>query len=78
MKKSHYITTALLAGMLSLSACDNMNNTQQRTLSGAGIGAATGAVIGAATGGHVGTGAAIGAAVGGAGGYAYDKSKNGN
>lgn len=74
MKK--YFSTAVIAlGMVALVGCSNMNTTQQRTLSGAGIGAATGAAAGLLTGGHVGTGAAIGAAVGAGGGYLYDKSQ---
>ncbi len=66
---------AAIALMVSVSACSNMNSTQQRTLSGAGIGAAGGAAIGAMTGGSVAGGAAIGAAAGAAGGYLYDKDK---
>lgn len=63
-----------VAGFL-LAACSNMNSTQQRTLSGAGIGAGVGAVAGAVTGGSVATGAALGTAAGAAGGYIYDKSQ---
>ena len=66
---------AAIALMMSVSACSNMNSTQQRTLSGAGIGAAGGAAIGAIAGGSVAGGAAIGAAAGAAGGYLYDQSK---
>lgn len=66
---------AALALMVSVSACSNMSTTQQRTLSGAGIGAAGGAAVGALAGGSVAGGAAIGAAAGAAGGYIYDKSK---
>lgn len=65
----------LLALLISVSACSGMNNTQQRTLSGAGIGAAGGAAVGAMTGGSMAGGAAIGAAAGAAGGYLYDQSK---
>jgi osmotically inducible lipoprotein OsmB len=61
--------------MFSLTACSGMSQTQQRTLSGAGIGAGAGAVGAAVTGGHALGGAAIGAAVGGAGGYLYDRNK---
>lgn len=64
-----------LALLITVGACSNMNNTQQRTLSGAGIGAAGGAAIGAMTGGSVAGGAALGAAAGAAGGYVYDQSK---
>jgi len=66
---------AVIALAMSVSACSNMNSTQQRTLSGAGIGAASGAAIGAMTGGSVAGGAAIGAAGGAAAGYIYDKNK---
>ena len=38
------ITIALAASLLALAACSNMNATEQRTLSGASIGAVTGAV----------------------------------
>jgi hypothetical protein len=70
------IAVALAAGLLVLSGCANMSNTEQRILSGGVIGAATGAAVGAVTGGlGVGAGAAIGAAVGAAGGYVYDKVK---
>lgn len=74
MKKLNLTALAFVC-MFGLAACDNMNSTQQRTLSGAGIGAATGAVAGAVTGGSVGTGALIGTAVGAGGGYLYDQSK---
>jgi osmotically inducible lipoprotein OsmB len=64
-----------------VGAC-TMNETEQRTVSGAGIGAVVGAAGGALFGaiaGVPGTGAAIGAAVGtaigGAGGYIYDQHK---
>lgn len=62
-----------LVGMTA--ACSNMNTTQQRTLSGAGIGAGVGAVGTAVTGGCVSCGAAIGAAAGAGAGYLYDQSK---
>ena len=61
--------------VLMLSACSNMNHTQQRTLSGAGIGAGVGAVGTVMTGGCVSCGAAVGAAVGAGAGYVYDKTK---
>ena len=35
---------ALLIAAFAITACSNMSNTEQRTLSGAGIGAAAGAV----------------------------------
>jgi peptidoglycan hydrolase-like protein with peptidoglycan-binding domain len=65
---------AIAAGMpLVLSACGN--TTEDRALSGAGIGAASGAVIGAVTPiGPLG-GALIGGAVGGAAGALTDSSQ---
>lgn len=76
MKMHNHFSAAVIAvGMLALVGCSNMNTTQQRTLSGAGIGAATGAAVGAIAGGSMATGAAIGTAAGAAGGYLYDKSQ---
>ncbi len=73
---SHNLTRAgLMALLITVGACSNMTDTQQRTLSGAGMGAAGGAAIGAVTGGSAAGGAAIGAAAGAAGGYLYDQSK---
>lgn len=70
----HY--TLLLTGVaaLSLSACAGMTDTQQRTLSGAGMGAAGGALIGSISG-DAGLGAVLGAGVGAAGGYVYDQNQ---
>lgn len=59
---------------VALSGCAGMSSTEQRTLSGAGIGAAGGAAIGAMSG-SAGTGAAIGAAAGGLGGFLYDRHR---
>jgi hypothetical protein len=68
-----------LAG--GLGGC-TMSETEQRSLSGAGIGAAAGAAGGALFGAMAGVpgtgaaiGAAVGAAVGGAGGYIVDQVK---
>jgi uncharacterized membrane protein len=66
---------ALIASFVMLGACSDMNSTQERTLSGAGIGAAGGAVIGAVAGGNPLAGAAIGGAAGAAGGYLLDQSQ---
>jgi osmotically inducible lipoprotein OsmB len=66
---------AIGACILSLSACTNMNSTQQRTLSGAGIGAGVGTAATLMTGGCVTCGAAVGAAVGAGAGYVYDKTR---
>lgn len=60
-----------------LAACSGMNTTEQRTLSGAAIGAVGGAAIGGIAGGDVGTGALVGAGVGAAAGYLYDQSQGG-
>jgi hypothetical protein len=68
----------LLIGLLALSACDNMNSTQQRVLSGAAIGTGVGAVGTVMTGGCVACGAAIGAGVGAAGGYIVDQMNKHN
>lgn len=57
---------------LGLGACSNMNNTQQRALSGAAIGAGAGAVGTAVTGGCVTCGAVVGGAVGTGAGLVYD------
>ncbi|MGH9809913.1 MAG: hypothetical protein ACRD9W_22135 [Terriglobia bacterium] len=76
--KSSIFSRSLVACVcvLSLASCANMNHTQQRVLSGAGIGAGVGAVGTVMTGGCVSCGAAIGAAAGAAGGYIYDKTKD--
>jgi hypothetical protein len=64
----------IIIGVLTLSACSDMTATQQRTLSGAGIGAAGGTVVGAIAG-NAGLGAAVGAAAGAAGGFIWDQHK---
>lgn len=51
-----------------LAACEGMNRTQQRALSGGAIGAAGGAAIGAIAGGSIVTGAVVGGAAGAAAG----------
>jgi hypothetical protein len=63
----------LLAALLALTACDNMDSTQQRVLSGGAAGAAIGAVGTVMTGGCVACGAAIGGAVGAGTGYVIDQ-----
>ncbi len=63
------LCVALLAG------CSNLSQTQQRTLSGAAIGAGVGTATTLVTGGCVSCGAAIGGAAGAAGGYIYDKTR---
>lgn len=71
-------TLPVIACLLMLSACSGMNKTQQRTLSGAGIGAGVGVVGTAVTGGCISCGAAIGAAAGAGAGYIYDKTERDN
>jgi len=64
--------------LLATAACSNMNDTQQRTLSGGAIGAGVGAVGTVITGGCVWCGTLIGGAVGAGAGYLYDQTKKGN
>jgi hypothetical protein len=64
-------------GGLVLAGCSNLDETQQRMLSGGAIGAGTGAVVTVVSGGCVACGAAIGAAVGAAGGYVVDQLDSG-
>jgi len=71
MKTRNLILAFCLA--TGLTACANMSDTEQRTLSGSGIGAAGGALIAGLTGGKVLAGAAIGAAAGAVGGYLTDR-----
>lgn len=58
----------------SLTACSGLDNTQQRAVTGTGIGAAGGAVLGA-IGGNAGLGALVGAGAGLAGGLIYNNVK---
>lgn len=60
--------------MFLLVGCAGMSDTEQRTLSGAGIGAAGGALVGAIAGNTL-VGAAVGTAAGAAGGYIWDRHK---
>jgi osmotically inducible lipoprotein OsmB len=68
------VTISIIIMSLIVAGCAGMSQTEQRTLSGASIGALGGLAIGAMSG-NAGMGAAIGAAAGGAGGYLYGKSK---
>jgi hypothetical protein len=68
------IMMILLAGSVALTGCSGLSDTQQRALTGTGIGAAGGAVLGA-IGGNAGLGAVAGAAAGLAGGLIYDQVK---
>ncbi len=61
--------------MLGLTACANMNNTEQRVVSGTAIGAGAGAVAGALIPGlGIGTGALIGAGAGAVTGVIVDET----
>jgi hypothetical protein len=71
------IPLAALA-ILGTAACSNMNETQQRTVSGGAIGAGVGTVGAAVTGGCIWCGTLIGGAVGAGSGYVYDQIKKGN
>lgn len=65
----------VLTGLL-LAGCAGLNNTEQRVLTGATIGAGAGAGLGAVTGGlSIPAGAVIGAAAGAVGGLAVDALK---
>ncbi|NKC29371.1 glycine zipper domain-containing protein [Falsiroseomonas selenitidurans] len=63
-----------LLAALGLSACGNLNQTQQRTATGALAGGAAGGLIGSFSG-DTGLGALLGAGAGGLGGYLYDQSQ---
>lgn len=68
--RSLVLACCLVSG---LTGCANMSSGQQRTLSGAGIGAAAGALVGELAVGRPMAGAALGAAAGAAGGWLYDR-----
>jgi uncharacterized protein YcfJ len=71
--KNLFIVTILVIG-LALAGCSGMSDTEQRTLSGAAIGAGAGTAIGAVSG-NAAMGAVVGTAVGAGGGYLYDRHK---
>lgn len=68
------LLSAIMILSLGIAGCSNMNNTQQRMLSGGAIGAAGGAALTALTGGCVWCGAAIGGAVGAGTGYVISQT----
>src|SRR5215831_871473 len=72
MRSTNVIVMSAIA--LALSGCANMTTTEQRTLSGAAIGALGGTAIAAIAEHNLATGAAIGAGVGAAAGYLYSLS----
>ena len=65
--------SVLVVAILGLGACSNLDETQQKMLSGGAAGAAIGAVGTVITGGCVACGAAIGGVVGAGTGYVLDK-----
>src|SRR5437660_1067153 len=73
---THRFPIIAIVTAAGLGACANMTTTEQRTLSGAGIGALGGATIAAIADGSVATGALIGAGVGAGAGYLYSRSQN--
>ena len=68
------ILIGVSAAALFISGCANMDDTQRRTATGAGIGAIAGAVLSSATGGRAGTGAVVGAGVGALGTYIWSQN----
>lgn len=60
-------------GLLALTACSNLDDTQQKVLSGGAAGAVIGTVGVAITGGCIPCGTAIGGAVGAGTGYLLDQ-----
>jgi len=66
MRKKLVVTALALAMIGPLAACENMNRTQQRAVSGGAMGAAGGAAVGWLTGGSPVTGALLGGAGGAA------------
>jgi hypothetical protein len=67
---------ALAAASLLVAGCSGLNNTEQRVLTGATIGAGAGAGLGAVTGGlSIPAGAIIGAGAGAVTGLAVDAMK---
>jgi len=68
--------TIIAIAALSVGGCANMTTTEQRTLSGAAIGALGGAAIAAIAESSVAAGAGIGAGVGAVAGYLYSHSGN--
>ncbi len=61
---------------LNLTGCSNMDENQQRMVSGGAVGVVAGALTTVVTGGCIACGMAIGGAVGTAGGYAIGKIDN--
>ena len=75
MKSITKSSSCIVLAIAVLAGCANMNETQQDTAKGAGIGALAGVVLGAAVGGSRGaaTGAVLGGAAGAVGGNIWSK-----
>jgi hypothetical protein len=71
MKKLTHLMLAI--SLLGLTSCANMDDAQQKTLSGGAAGAVIGTVGTVITGGCIPCGTAIGAAVGAGTGYVLDQ-----
>ena len=71
--RSTRLAILFVAG-LGLAGCAGINDTQQRTATGALGGAALGGLVGSFSG-NAGLGALLGAGAGGLGGYGYDQSQ---
>ena len=67
------ILAPVLAALLAVAGCSNMNQSQQSTLSGAAIGTAAGVAVGAITGEWA--WAAAGAAIGAGAGYLTEQER---
>ena len=65
--------TVMAIGLIGLTACSNLDDTQQKVLSGGAAGAIIGTVGVAITGGCIPCGTAIGGAVGAGTGYVLDQ-----
>src|SRR5258708_33537224 len=72
----HRLPIIAMVVAVGLGGCANMTTTEQRTLSGAGIGALGGAAIAAVADSSVATGALIGAGGGARAGYLYSRVQN--
>lgn len=69
-----YSLAFVMAAAIGLSGCAGLDDTQQRTLTGAAGGTAVGGLLGSFSG-NTALGAVLGAGVGGTGGYLYDQSQ---
>jgi hypothetical protein len=68
------LVAIVVVAALPVAGCAGLSPTEQRAVTGTGIGAAGGAVIGALAG-NAGLGAGIGAVAGLGGGLLYDQTK---